>query len=56
LASVPIFNEPSATADPQVIGQTQKLSPTDKSQLLDRIYGHMQRVSERGLDAIGQAR
>jgi hypothetical protein len=33
------------------MGQTQKLSPTDKSQLLDRAYGWLQRISERGLDA-----
>jgi hypothetical protein len=39
-----------------ILGQTPRLSPTDKSQLFERAYGWLQRISERGLDAIGQAR
>jgi hypothetical protein len=54
-AAVPILNEPSEAGEPQVMGQAQKLSPTDKRQLLDPAYGWMQRIGERGLDAIGQS-
>jgi hypothetical protein len=55
-ARVPIWNEPSEAGEPQMMGQTQKLSPTNKSQLLDRTYAWMQRISERGPVAIEQAR
>jgi hypothetical protein len=48
-ANMPMLNEPSAAGNPKAEGQTHGLSPTDKSMLLDRIYGWQQRISERGL-------
>jgi hypothetical protein len=36
-------------------GRIQTLSPTDKRQLLDRIYMGMQAISEHGLAAMSKA-
>ncbi len=53
-ATVPQISEPSDRGMPEITGQQHGLSGTDKGQLLDRIYGWMQRISERGLEASGR--